>query len=65
MRTANVNATCFLDVGAVLGVAGLGAVAHHVDGRDSEDVLVPHDEVWRDAVGSPVLIVDREPLLQE
>lgn len=55
--------TCFLDVCAVFCVAGLLAEAHQVDGKDSEDILIPHDEVRHNAVGTPVLLVDSIPLL--
>lgn len=56
--------TGFLDVHAIFRAAGLRAEAHQVDGEDSEDVLVPHDEVRYDTVGSSVLIKHRIPLLQ-
>lgn len=55
--------TCFLDVGAVFCVAGFWAEAHQVDGKGTEDVLITHDEVGHNAVGSPVLFIDCEPLL--
>lgn len=55
--------TCFLDVNAIFGVAGLWAEAHHVDGEDSEDILIPHDEIRYHTVGSSVLIKDCIPLL--
>lgn len=55
--------TCFLDESAVCRVARLQAEAHLVDSKGSEDVLIPHDEVRRNAVGSPVLLVDCKPLL--
>lgn len=56
--------TCFLNVGAVFGAAGLLTRTHQVVGEHSEHILVAHDEVGHDAVGAPVLVVDREPLLQ-
>lgn len=55
--------TCFLNVSAVFCVAGLLALAHKVVRKHSEDILIAHDEVRHDAVGSPVLIVDCKPLL--
>lgn len=58
-----VEPTCLLDVSAVFCVAGVVAGAHQVNGEGSEDVLVAHDEVRHDAVGSPVLLKDCVPLL--
>lgn len=55
--------TCFLNVSAVFCVTGFLALAHQVVGKCSEDILIAHDEVRYDAVGSPVLIVDCKPLL--
>lgn len=56
--------TCFLDEHAVLCGAGFWTEPHQVDGINSEDVLVAHDEVRHNTVSSPAVIVDRVPLLQ-
>ena len=55
--------TCFLDVGAVLGVARFWAKANLVYGKHLEDVLIPHDQVRHHTVGASVLLKHREPLL--
>lgn len=55
--------TCFLNVSTVFRVAGLLAWAHQVVCKYSEDILVAHDEVRHNAVGSPVLVADCKPLL--
>lgn len=62
--TLKVPPTGFLDVDAVFCVAGFWAVTHQVDGKDSKEILIPHDEVGHNAVGSAVLIEDCEPFLQ-
>lgn len=55
--------TCFLNVNTVFCAVRLWAEAHKVYGKDSEHVLIPHDEVGHNTMGSPVLIMDCIPFL--